>query len=125
MELASRFLTTKTIPSTRSFHYFKPLNTNEIELRRTTDIPNPTLIFSFDSAMDWVCIQPSLNDYVAANYDVKWYFGLVKTVFHEEEDAEILFLCPPGPAASFYWPQRGDLCIIPLEHIISTVDAPQ
>ncbi|KAK2712773.1 hypothetical protein QYM36_011462 [Artemia franciscana] len=75
--------------------------------------------------MDWVCIQPSLNDYVAANYDVKWYFGLVKTVFHEEEDAEILFLCSPGPAASFYWPQRGDLCIIPLEHIISTFDAPQ
>ncbi|KAK2721504.1 hypothetical protein QYM36_003703 [Artemia franciscana] len=125
LKLASRFLTIKTIPGTRSFHYFKPLNTNEIEIRRTTDSPNPTLMFSFDSATDWVCIQPSLNDYVAANYDGKWYFGLVKTVFHEEEDAEILFLHPPGPAPSFYWPQRGDLCIIPLEHIISTVDAPQ
>ena len=43
----------------------------------------------------------SLNHYVAAKYNGKWYFGLVKTVFHEEEDAEILFLHPPEPAASF------------------------
>ena len=100
------------------FNYFKPLNTNQIEIRRTTDSPNPTLMF-FYSAMDWVCIQPSLNHYVAANYNGKWYFGLVRTVFHEEENAEILFLHPPWPAASFYWPQREDLCIIPLEHIIS------
>ncbi|KAK2727329.1 hypothetical protein QYM36_007982 [Artemia franciscana] len=73
---------------------------------------------------DKVLISNHYN-YVAANYNDKWYFGLVKTAFHEEEDAEILFLRPPGPAASFYWPQRGDLCIIPLEHIISKVDAPQ
>ena len=101
MELASRFLTTNAIPGTRSYHSFKPLNTNEIEIRRTTDSPDPTLMFSFDSATDWVCIQPSLNDDVAANYDGKWYFGLVKAVFHEEEDAESLFLHPSGPAASF------------------------
>ena len=32
--------------------------------------------------------------------------------------AKFFFFHPPGPAASFYWPQREDLCIITLEHII-------
>jgi hypothetical protein len=125
LELAARFSTTRTIPGTRSFHHFKPLHSNNIEIKRTTDSPNPAVIFSFQNSSGWVCVQPSLNNYVAANYDGKWYFGLVKTVFNEEEDAEILFLHPPGSATSFYWPQREDLCIVPLEHIINIVEAPQ
>lgn len=125
LELEKRFSTTRTIPGTRSFHNFKPLQTNNLEIRRTTDSLNPALIFSYQTSSDWVCVQPSSNNYVAANYDGNWYFGLVKTIFSEEEDAEILFLHPSGPAASFYWPQREDSCIVPLKHIISIVDAPQ
>lgn len=45
----------------RSFHNFKPLHTNNIKIKRLTDILRSALIFLFQSASRWDCIQSSSN----------------------------------------------------------------
>ena len=62
---------------------------------------------------------------VIKEHDNRWYFALVKNVCHEEEDAELIFLHPPGPAVSFFWPQREDCCFLPLDNILCIVSVPE
>ncbi|KAG8177460.1 hypothetical protein JTE90_008644 [Oedothorax gibbosus] len=108
-KLEERFLAARTIPGTRSFHNYKPLSSDSLELRRVTCSNLPSLVFSFDkNVSQWSCIRPQPNAYVAAVYDEKWYFALVKNVCDDKEDAELLFLHPPGPAVSFFWPYREE-----------------
>lgn len=124
--LEERFLTTRTIPGTRSFHYYKPLSSDLLEIRRVTDSEKPSLVFSFsENAPKWTCIRPQPSSFVAAVYDDRWYYALVKNVCDEQEDTELLFLHPPGPAVSFFWPQREDFCFVPLDNILCIVGVPE
>lgn len=128
IKLEERFSKTRTVPGTRSYHHFKPLSSDSMEIRKVSDSEKISLFFTFNEDEDvckWKCIRLTPNSYVAGVYDDKWYFALVKKVFDEEGDVDLLFLHPPGPAASFFWPHHEDSCFIPLEHILCTVSAPQ
>lgn len=60
--------------------------TNNIEIKSTAVILRILLkSLPFKLAPGWICVQPSPHDYVTTNYDGKRCFGLVKTVFNEEE----------------------------------------
>lgn len=125
-KLEDRFGTTRTIPGTRSFHNYKPLSSDLLEIRRVTESEKPSLVFSFsEEAPKWTSIRPQPNCFVSAVYDDRWYFALVKNVCDEEEDAELIFLHPPGPAVSFFWPNREDCCFVPLDNILCIVSVPE
>ena len=39
-------------------------------------------------------------------------------------DIDIKFRHPHGPSSHFFWPQFDDKCIIPMNHILKTIQAP-
>ena len=49
---------------------------------------------------------------------------MVMAVNEEEQDVKIKFLHPHGPARSFFWPAREDICFVPFTHILTTIDMP-
>ena len=66
----------------------------------------------------------SAGKFVAAIYDKKWYIGIVDSIVEETEDVLIKFMHPCGPAKSFNWPQKDDVCWIPHQHIVCAIEAP-
>lgn len=44
---------------------------------------------------------------------------------HEEEgDIKVKFMHPFGPAPSFHWPSREDICYVPLNNVIAKISTP-
>jgi len=43
------------------------------------------------------------------------------SVNDEEHDAEVKFMHPHGPARSFFWLSREDLCYVPYTHILLSI----
>lgn len=54
-------------------------------------------------------------------HDNLWYFGMVKEVNNEEKDV-VSFMHPNGPSPSFFWPEREDVCAIPILHVLMNVE---
>ena len=39
-------------------------------------------------------------------------------------NAQVIFMCPPGPSHTFYWPNKDDICWVPFQQISCKVAAP-
>lgn len=128
-QLESRFSQAKTVPGTRSFHFFSPLSENDIGTKRISSDSNYTLVFNICGekiiSEQVTMVQICTNSYVSCVYDNHWFFGLVLSKNVEERDVRIKFMHPFGPSKSFYWPyQKDDICFVPLQNILSIVDPP-
>lgn len=62
--------------------------------------------------------------FVTCVYDARWYVGSVRDVSESFNDVEVQFMHPNGPANSFFWPTRDDLCWVPIQHIIGKITEP-
>ena len=62
--------------------------------------------------------------YVACLYDQQWWIGNICAISDEEQDVQVQFMHPHGPAKSFSQPRREDICWVPMIHIIKIIDAP-
>lgn len=124
-KLEERFSKAKTVPGTRSFHHFEPKSEDSIATKRVSFDEQYCTVFNF--SLDTPMVKMSdvgLQNYVACIYDDKWYVGWVTAKLEDEGDVEVKFLHPHGPAPSFHWPAREDICFIPLNNIISCVSSP-
>jgi len=134
-----RFKHSKTVAGTRSHHSYIPGEHRKLlvkrvsgdetafevavtdfqdEVRRVTPAPGPTL------AQAVTLIQCEPGQYVGCLYDNKWWVGLIREKSDEEGDLLIVFMHPHGPARSFHWPAREDICWVPLQDILSIIQAP-
>ena len=50
--------------------------------------------------------------------------GMVTSVNDEEHDAEVQFMHSHGPARSFFWPSKEDLCFVSYNHILLSIGMP-
>jgi len=57
-------------------------------------------------------------------YDGKWWVGNIQNITEEENDIQVTFMHPHGPAKSFKWPSKPDVCWVPLEGILSVLRPP-
>ena len=64
------------------------------------------------------------GSFYACHYDNDWYFGVVNYISHEHLDVKFKFMHPIGPSKQFFWPNRDDICWVPLQDIVCKVDAP-
>ena len=64
-----------------------------------------------------------LNEYVACCYHGKWWIGVVEEVDKKEQHVKVNFLHPSGPARSFWWPRRPDICWVAITDVICEVQA--
>jgi hypothetical protein len=126
--LAIRFKDVQTLPGTRSFHNFRPLESQgTLEARRISGDEQPTLTYNLRNKCTTLVTEDELcpGCYIACKYDNLWYFGIVREVNEQEEDVTVKFLHLKGPSPSFYWPEREDSCPVPIPHILAVVDPPQ
>ena len=44
----------------------------------------------------------------ACRYENDWYFGIANYISIENNDVNVKFMHPKGPASIFFWPDRDD-----------------
>ena len=125
-ELMDRFSLGRTIPGTRSYHYFEPVSTSTIAFKYTAEEDTflGTFNISGEKGKFLSITSAKASDFVACRYDKKWWIGMVKEFCMEENDFKISFLHPPGPCLSFHWPQREDVCWVSELDVLSSIEAP-
>lgn len=129
LNLENRFKDIQTLPGTRSFHSFQPVDElGTIEARRVSS--DQTTALTFNLCNKQLTLPVKIDDlspgsFIACIYDNLWYFGMVSEVNVEENDVIVKFLHPHGPSPSFFWPQREDACAIPITHAIAIVEPPK
>ena len=120
-----RFKLGRTIPGTRSFHYFLPTEDKRLLYKRTSMDPNFTGEHSFNIREPRVSIdQCKAMGYVSCLYDNLWWIGLVMEIDRDSSELKVNFMHPHGPSNSFLWPNREDTCWVPIEHVICTLATP-
>ena len=133
-ELNERFSVSKTVPGTRENHSFVPVGQTQLEVSRISGVGG--FLVSYDHLSE-TSSEPSSEghdtlsigdltpgEYVACLYDQLWWIGSVRATYVQEMDAEVQFMHPHGPAKSFFWPKREDICCVPLCHILCKISAP-
>lgn len=127
--LERRFKDVQTLPGTRSFHNFQPLDdSGTIEARRISKDKNAAIVFNlFNNQQHFLVKIEDLNPgcFIACVYDSLWYFGMLSEVNAEEKDVTVKFLHPCGPSPSFFWPMNEDACAVPIPHVIAIVEPPK
>ena len=115
-----RFSLSKTIPGTRSFHWFMPLSPTKLQVGYVSGDVSGTF-GSHQAACNVTNLQP--GQFVACVYDGHWWLGNVVDICTDNNDAKLSFMHPHGPAAAFFWPTTIDKCWVPTVHILCQVPA--
>ena len=123
-QLKERFETGKTVPGTRSYHHYIPISNFEISFKRTSEHQGVDRFILSKAAMSDAVIVPNLNDFVACKYDSFWWVGMVTEIDITTNDIQMKFMHPHGPSQSFIWPQRDDICWVPLSSLIVVINVP-
>ena len=69
-------------------------------------------------------LQVAGNNYIACKYDGRWWIGLILKVDTVQLDAQVKFMHPPGPANTFFWPLKDDVCWVSLQQIFCKIATP-
>ena len=69
-------------------------------------------------------VNVDINEFVSCLYENTWWIGLVMEIDNELTDVCVKFMHPHGPARSFHWPDRDDICWVPILHILDKIDVP-
>ena len=96
---------------------------NKIGAKRCSNDSNFACIHDFNK---FYIEEETVNiaSYAAAVYDENWWVGLVLEKNDEERDVTMKFMHPKGPSNFYYWPQRDDICFIPNNCILKTLEVP-
>jgi len=120
-EQEKRFSFAKPVPGSRSFHWFVPLSTTELQVGYISGDASGTF-GSHQSAVSDVLLQA--GQFVACVYDGNWWLASVIDFCPDNNDAKVTFMHPHGPAASFFWPLTEDICWVPVPHVLCHISAP-
>lgn len=127
--LLSRFTNVQTLPGTRSFHNYLPIDDiGTVEARRISSDETAAIVFNlFNTQQIYLVKLEDLTPgcFIGCTYDSLWYFGMVREVNIEEQDVTVQFLHPHGPSPSFSWPKREDVCAVPIPHVLAIVEPPK
>ena len=116
----------KTVPGTRSYHYFSASSESKVCFKRISFDPEFEGKFSFEHIS---ATRVSINDckpmcFVACLYDGFWCVGMILAVDEQNQEIKVNFMHPHGPANSFFWPRRKDICWAPSSTILCLINTP-
>ena len=121
MQLQPRYQAAKTIPGTRDNHCFVP-HLDGLHVCRVS--PGDDSGYRVVAEAEPMRFIAQVGQYVASLYDGKWWVGYVLDRCEEQEDAQVRFMHPNGPAVSFKWPTTNDICWVPNAHILMAIPSP-
>ena len=70
-------------------------------------------------------LEVKIMDFVACDYDMHWWIGLLEDINREKKDRKTTFMHPLGSLASFCWPVMDDICWVPFDKPICKIEAPE
>ena len=126
-KMEERYASAKTIPGTRSYHEFVPLNNGEIGLKRISDQEHFDSVFSFVPKRDQetnVIAEIQIGQFITCAYDNTPWIGNITEIDSDHRDVLIKFMHPSFPARSFFWPERDDSCYVPESNILVVLTPP-
>ena len=109
-ELTNRFATARTIPGTRSCHFFFPDNSNCIQFKGISDDQEFAGEFPFWDRTRLASYFPKRQEFVPCRYDNLWMIGIVMEINTDEQDCKVNFLHLQSPTRNFNWPIQMDTC---------------
>ena len=124
-DLKSRFEKGRTVPGTRSLHWFSSQSVGSISYKRVSNDSSLSGTNNFFEAP----VKFSANDikvmsYIACVYDEKWWVGLVEEVDKDNNDIYVNFMQAFGPSKTFFWPAREDKCHVAISSICMILSIP-
>ena len=124
-QLEARYARCSKIPGTRSHHSFIPASSTNLIMKRLSfdddeDSPNVS-ISSLHITPDPPAAVPGA--YVACIYAKNWLLGNVIEASEENQDIRVNFMKRSISANTFTWPQREDICWVPVTHILCTISS--
>ena len=122
--LEKRLVNAFTVPGTRNFHQFFPIDKLNIAAKMCSEDEEIALTHNFDSEVAEKEMDVLPSEYICCLYDQHWWIGAVQDINLEEKDVAVKFMHPHGPSASFQWPSRDDIYWVPNKHIICKIDIP-
>ena len=108
--LKMRFVHSKTIKGTRSYHYFSPINVSTIGMKLVSLDNDYAREFTYDAAILTNTMSIAQGVYVCSKYDSNWYISVVEEVTEEDGDVNVRFMHLKGPSLSYHWPVNEDSC---------------
>ena len=113
----------KTVPGTRSSHYFIPQSASEIghKLGNEDDSFVDIHHFKIPTQVDIGDIAPS--SYISYMYNPLWWVGLVNKVDEGQGDVDVQFMHPHEQQKTFNWPQGSASCYVPKKNIVCAIQA--
>ena len=87
------------------------------------DFPVSNLIDDSSASINIEEVIP--QKFYACHFENNWYFGIANYVLIENNDVNVKFMHPKGPASKFFRPRRDDVCWVPAENLICEVNPPQ
>ena len=110
--LENRFSLGKTIPGTCSYHCFVPISDTEMRFSRISGEGEPNVIHGDHAVPDnqYDIEKVEVGSYIGCLYHRQWYVGLVQDLSFEQNEVNVKFMHPKGPAKAFFWPDREDNC---------------
>nr|XP_047144195.1 uncharacterized protein LOC124817810 [Hydra vulgaris] len=98
--LKERLDTANTIPGTRSYHQFVPLDHQKVGTKLCSVDEEFALIHDFRN-IQITTINLVPGGYACVSYEQKWWILVIEDINLEEKIVLVKFMCPNGPARSF------------------------
>ena len=118
--LDQRFQGAHTIPGTRDHHCFIPTSERAIRVSRVSG--DTTYFTARAGYIPGVDVEP--GQYISCVYEEEWWLGVAMEKSEEFQDITVKFMHPAGPAPSFHWPARDDICHVPFTNVLRVIPAP-
>ena len=128
-ELMDRFDRAHTVSGTRDNHCYKPVGLSTLHVSRISGDDTfftPKVSDEDDLIPVTAAVEPPQEykpgQYVACMYDGHWWLGNIIELDYDQDDVKVTFMHPCGPASTFRWPRREDICWVPTGHILAVID---
>ena len=116
--LEKRFEEAQTIPGTCSMHSYILTSIDTLRIRRYSD----SLEYREERVVNELDIA-DISGYITCVYNSKWWLACVLETDKENAEVIVMLLHPCRPSRSFKYPSKLDIQILPLNSILTIVDA--
>ena len=118
--LADRHARASTIAGTQKFHYFEPVSSTTLLVKKYSSSQDIMLKNVDKEHFKQSLEEKEISGYVTAVYNSDWYLACVVNKDTTEKEVTLSFLYPAGPAKSFVFPSKPDILVLPFSDVLTT-----
>ena len=117
--LKERLQNAKTVPGTRKFHYFSPINENELKVNIFSSCQEFT-VEKVIKKIPKAVLTLNTGNYITVAYRNYWWLALVNGINQNNHELSVMLFHPHGPSIQ-YLPHPEDELIIDFSDVLTIV----